>query len=573
MGGNAVTSQPYLDRDAPEVGALADLFRWVPAIFGMVNANAAGPIALAEQRSLSVYRPTLITPSEAAEMVRRGLLSDEDYRKQLVRAGYSTPAYEAFRGMIPSLLDPGSLVEMLRRGALGLDDYAKQMRLLGYDAENAAQLAALRYYMPPVQDVISWAVREVFTPGVRERFGQDQDFPDAMLGYAERVGISEENARNYWAAHWALPSPAQGFEMYQRSEETGVTRDDLDLLLRAQDVMPFWRDKLTAIAFNPITRVDVRRLHKLGLLDFEGMVSRYRRVGYNPDDARLLAQFTEKQNAQEDNDALEPFRASYRTHARSLYLDGVISDAELGELFDALGYSPENAAAFVQEAAFVREAEGRKVTRNAVKASYTTGTITLAGATARLVADGYTDTDAARIVEQWHVLRELRELTEAERADRDLSRADILGAYSDALMARDEAKEYLGTLNYDEQESELLVARVDFKRESALRADAERTVRALYIARRLGRDAASGLLGQSGIADARIKLLVQSWDRELDARAPALTAAQIAAALRRGIIDKVYASARLDELGYTTDDRDILIALTEKGDTSAEQGA
>ena len=42
---------------------------------------------------------------------------------------------------------------------------------------------------------------------------------------------------------------------------------ELDMLLRAQDVMPFWRDRLTAIAYRPLTRVDVRRMYKQGVLN------------------------------------------------------------------------------------------------------------------------------------------------------------------------------------------------------------------------------------------------------------------------------------------------------------------
>ena len=82
-----------------------------------------------------------------------------------------------------------------------------------------------------------------------------------------------------------LPSIGQGFEMLHRR----VIEDaDLDLLLRALDVMPFWREKLKDISYNPLTRVDVRRMHRIGVLEEEGVFNAYLDVGYNEENAQLM---------------------------------------------------------------------------------------------------------------------------------------------------------------------------------------------------------------------------------------------------------------------------------------------
>ncbi|GAH79863.1 unnamed protein product, partial [marine sediment metagenome] len=75
--------------------------------------------------------------------------------------------------------------------------------------------------------------------------------------WAGKKGLSKEWSERYWAAHWNLPSPQQGFEMLHRGV---INVSELNMLLRALDVMPFWRDKLTAIAFRRLTRVDIRRM-------------------------------------------------------------------------------------------------------------------------------------------------------------------------------------------------------------------------------------------------------------------------------------------------------------------------
>lgn len=570
-----MTQQP-LDAeftDPSDVNTFESVLRMLAGVFGIGSAIAAGPAQLYEQESLHTYRPTLPGLAELGEAIRRGLLDDASFRRVLGRAGYTDNVIGVLRGLVPQLVPAGELLELLRRGDIDDATYTARMGALGIEPRDAGLLSGLRWFLPPVQDVIRFMVREVFSPDVRARFGQDEDFPPDVLALTRRLGVRDDDARSYWAAHWELPSPQQGFEMFQRSTETGVTMDDLRLLLRAHDVMPYWREAMVKIAFTPITRVDVRRLHKLGLLDHAGLVDRYQRVGYNPEDAELLAQFTEQLNAQEGDDALEPFRTPLRTRARTLYLDRVISEQELRDTFASLGYTPEQVSAFVAEAEFVREADAAQEQRQAVRQLYVQGHIDTAGATSRLAALGYSPAEAAAIVEPWGPLRELRELNEAERAERDLTRADVLGAYEDALLPKGETSDLLLALGYDTTEVDVLLARVDLKRERSMRTETERTVRALYLARRLGRADATSRLATGGVAQERATLLVETWDVELDARAPELSVAQIQAALRARLLQPEAAASRLDAMGYSTEDRDVLIGLAQRGRNDAEQGS
>ena len=81
-----------------------------------------------------------------------------------------------------------------------------------------------------------------------------------------KAGLPEEQARNYWAAHWELPSAQMGYAMFQRRI---IDHETLVMLLKSLDIMPFWRDKLIEMSYNPLTRVDVRRMYGLGVLSEE----------------------------------------------------------------------------------------------------------------------------------------------------------------------------------------------------------------------------------------------------------------------------------------------------------------
>ncbi|GAI68247.1 unnamed protein product [marine sediment metagenome] len=170
-----------------------------------------------------------------------------------------------------------------------LSNLSNELLKIGVHDHYHSLYKELAYQIPPVADIITMAVREAFTPEIAARFGQYQDLPPDFVEWAGKKGLSKEWAERYWAAHWSLPSPQQGFEMLHRGV---IGMDDLNMLMRALDIMPFWRDKLVEIAYRPLSRVDVRRMFKLGVLDVSGVRKAYTDIGYNPYNADLMTKFT-----------------------------------------------------------------------------------------------------------------------------------------------------------------------------------------------------------------------------------------------------------------------------------------
>jgi hypothetical protein len=172
-----------------------------------------------------------------------------------------------------------------------LSDLGRELSKIGIHPTYHSLYKELAYQIPPVADIITMAVREAFTPEIASRFGQYEGLPTAFVDAVGKKGISKEWAERYWAAHWSLPSPQQGFEMLQRGV---ISRDDLALLLRALDIMPFWRDKLIQISYNPLTRVDIRRMYALNIINTAEVNKAYQEIGYNTENAARLTTFTVK---------------------------------------------------------------------------------------------------------------------------------------------------------------------------------------------------------------------------------------------------------------------------------------
>ena len=190
--------------------------------------------------------------------------------------GYKTNrTYQQFR------LDPLSVTTAWRRDKPTYEKYFDDLRDQGWSDDRIDALKFFTEIIPGVSDLVRMAVREAFTPEIAEKFGQYQDYPEAITEWGEKQGLSKEWLTRYWAAHWDLPAPTQGFEMLHRGV---IDEDTLKMLLRALDVMPFWRDKLIDISWNIPTRVDIRRFFDMRTIDEARLRELYAAMGYHGKD-------------------------------------------------------------------------------------------------------------------------------------------------------------------------------------------------------------------------------------------------------------------------------------------------
>ena len=226
-----------------------------------------------------------------------------------------------------------------------LTNLPARLRKIGIHPNYHPLYKELAYQIPPVADIITMAVREAFTPEIAARFGQYEDFPEPFAEWAAKKGLSKEWSERYWAAHWNLPSPLQGFEMLHRGV---IGEGELNMLLRALDVMPFWRDKLTQIAYRRLTRVDIRRMYRVGVLDEKGVYDAYLKHGYNPENAERMSEFTIRQTLA----TLSKFTSGDIVKAFSTRM---ISRSDAMSLLDMIGIKREDANYILSTAEYKRQ--------------------------------------------------------------------------------------------------------------------------------------------------------------------------------------------------------------------------
>ncbi len=281
----------------------------------------------------------------AAQAVYRGKADEGDFFANATLAGVTKSRAQMVLDASRALPTPGAIQTAYLRGEISEERHDNLLEGYGYTSKDIKVFKALYFIIPPPADLIRMSVREAFTPEIAEKFGQFEDYPIAFTEWATKQGISEEWAKRYWASHWDLPSPQMGFEMLHRRI---IDEDELKLLLRALDVMPYWRERLIKLSYNPITRVDLRRMYKMGVYTEEDIYNGYLDLGYSPAKAHDLTEFTKRYSAPEDESEQDTFRAMARTTYSAAYKKKLISTEEYREFLINMGYNPEDVTLLIQ---------------------------------------------------------------------------------------------------------------------------------------------------------------------------------------------------------------------------------
>jgi hypothetical protein len=382
----------------------------------------------------------LLTASDLIVATIKGVLPYDEAKSRAGQVGIEGEDFDVLLRAARQLLPVGELINAWLRGILSDDGLAANLAAHGFAREDIETLKQLAYFIPPPSDLIRMAVREVFSPEIAERFGQFEDFPEAFKEWAAKQGISEFWARAYWAAHWDLPSITQGFEMLHRDV---ISREDLELLLRAQDVMPFWRDKLLQISYNPVTRIDILRMYQLGVIDAQEVERRFRHLGYSPEDARVLAEYTIRLAAQREKDLS-------RTDIEELLAAGAITEDQAREMLLRNGYSPEIADLIMERIRLKMAQKELEDDIEILKSRFLAGEITLNDVVGELTRMGAIQPLIERTIAQLE--------RERRKQAKSLSPAQIRDALKAQLLTQDEALERLKHQGYNERDAQILIS-------------------------------------------------------------------------------------------------------------------
>ena len=275
--------------------------------------------------------------------------------------GYDKDHREALRTLMwnGSYMDvQSSIAWWLRKGAdntkWNIDAHLQEK---GLNPASVSALKEMAWVIPPIQDLIRMAVKEAFDDRFAEDWGTDQQFEKMPVEEAKKLGLSEYWQKYIWRAHWELPSVQMGFEMLHRGV---ISQEQLLQLMTALDIMPGWRQPLIDISYNPDTRVDIRRMHAVGLMSEDDLVRAYKDIGASPERAERMKNFTLKYNARKEKDL-----TTSQILKRLDYRPGEVATVQ--GMLTSIGWDDFEANWLIEERMFEKEEEHRTLATGALK--------------------------------------------------------------------------------------------------------------------------------------------------------------------------------------------------------------
>jgi len=441
------------------------------------------------------------------ESVRRGDLEDAAFRGELKDRGYPTIDANLIGLQRETLMDVGNIIRGYHRGDVTDPDAKILLGKLGFKDSTISLILSNAEVIPGVGDLVQMAVREAWDDGIADRYKYDADFSTEFGDWVEKQGMDRGWAQKYWRAHWQLPSVTLGFDMYHRGI---IGEGELKGLLRTADYPAGWRDKMVSAAYHPITRVDVRRFYRLGILSYEQLIDRYKMLGYNQEDATLMADFTVKYESPDPED----------------------------------------------EAGKVRE-----LTRGVIEKAYRLGKITRDEAVTKLLELRY-DEDSINLslslVDMQIELDSIPDYMEDYR--KDLSNL-ILKSYTKRMIDPQSARGYLLELGLDEREIPLKLQVADYAYSEAMKDHGIDLVGESYVKRVITETDAYGLLGGLDLTGAQQSQILGEWDMERNLRTRQLTEAQYRRALTKRLLTPEDYTEAMRGLGYNERDVGILTQM------------
>ena len=307
-----------------------------------------------QQRAWTRVVQSMETPVPVDILLRKHALGpgiDAELDKSLRLSGFGT-AYQRDhikdRREIPTL---GMVMEARNKGYITDEQQERYFVGLGFTNNVEREvLNKLRYQWPTPTDLIPFAVKDIWIPEIVQRFQYDADFPAVFQTFMSHAGMGWKPSdlgvqvppaqditwpQAYWRAHWQVLSPTQagtavsflrpavpGSPKSRRPGIPAFTEGDFDLIMRTADYPPIMREWLRGLAYAALTRVDIRRMYNLGVVDRDEVLQLYMDIGYDTTNAELLTKFTEQEKEQRQNSRN---KARLESIIRKLYLSCVYS--------------------------------------------------------------------------------------------------------------------------------------------------------------------------------------------------------------------------------------------------------
>lgn len=252
-----------------------------------------------QKNMATALRPALADPTS---LVHSAFIAPEKMglvEQTLREQGFSEEQIDLLFVANYRMYDVGVIRNLYLRKAITEDKMFERMREHGFTDTRIKEMIQSWQMIPGASDMFHLVAKEAFEPTAIKELGLLEEFPEEQIQWLEAQGISKYWAEKYWIAHWIPPSIGQTFEMLHR----GLVDDEfVDAMFKVHEIPPGARVALKGISYHPFTRVDVRRMHKSGVIDDEELIRAYQDAGYDREKSEKMSEFTKVYNQETEKE-------------------------------------------------------------------------------------------------------------------------------------------------------------------------------------------------------------------------------------------------------------------------------
>ena len=401
---------------------------------GGIISSTIGPWLLLLQYEIQrVANQARWDPMTAAAVLFRMPEMKELVESDIRDQGWTQTRWDALIETAKTRLKEDDYVILRFRFGLDEKEYKERMGELGYTPDRAEDFYHTRLFYPTPSDLVHWQAREVFEPKMVEKYGLDDESGDLDKDAFYKAGMDDPQIVNYWRAHWEHASWNQVTDMLHRGL---ITEDEVWAWFRLVEIPPFWRKNLIKTAYVPYTRVDVRRMHKIGTLDRDGVKRAYLDHGYDDDKAEKMTEFTLAYNAGDD-------RLLSRSEVEKLYKAQTITRVEAETRLADLNYNEVEISLILDSANVTTLESSRALTVSNLRQLYELDLIPKAEASEKLAELGYDSPSIIALYSLWDL--------EKPPQIRQPSRSQLDGYLANAIIGWAEWVEEYRKLGYNDK--------------------------------------------------------------------------------------------------------------------------
>jgi hypothetical protein len=435
------------------------------------------------------------------------------------------------------------LIQFGRRTGMATEDILRNLRQLGWVNDDEAKAKNYLFdELPSIQEHLHWLQRNVFDDAYVHDYGLLDGFDDRFWAkFGQQLfsqGFTKDRAALHYAAHWVNPAPGQLGEMLQRNRPGRVPDDavfreeDFLRILAEQDVAPYFRKRFLAIAYNRIGIRFLRQAFQTGAINVDELYELYQDLGYKPQDAKRLV----------DSDIILKVR----------------TNATRGQ-----GWTPAKLSKYFA----LKLIDDTKVT-------------------AEMTLQGYSTQEIVDLMDVAELNLQAQITTYSFRKATNGSVTSVLNAFEIGTIDRLAASDSLLGIGWTKEKIDPVLSTIDLKTQASLAKEAINSLKRSVLGGELTIQEASDALRAIGVSESRIETYTDLWDFKLRHSHKQIAAGKIVSLVGKGLLATDIARQRLINLGYTDPDSALLLseasqrmmqteakALDQEGKTRARQAA